>query len=384
MMAATTDMGVLASAYDGRWDGAVIRSHPGAAGKDIIGFLDTGFPEEIAIAAGLLPILLTGDPVADSPGTEGKVDLAIPGRARQLYEGLLSGRYDYLSALGITGGDRYLANTHGFLDAHRELTGSAAVANLFYIDRVRGTYREHRDFNLQSLKRFRERLAAHAGRSVDDAALSGAISLVNESRRLLQRLADARVARPGVLAGTQAARIALAAMLMPKTDFNSSLRSLLERLPAAGTTADRPKVFLAGSAIDHADVHAAVESAGAVVVSDSLEFSGRYCHELVREDIDPMEALADRYTYKFPDAWAFGRDRRIAMQAMSVGGAGVEAMVYFHMQYDSPTGWDFPDLRDALARQGIASVVIHDQPYRISDPAEFAARIGTIVAGFGK
>lgn len=384
MIGAATGLGMLASAYAGRWDAAVIRSHAGAAGREIIGFLDTGFPEEIAIAAGLLPVLLTGDPNADCPATEGKVDLAIPGRARQLYEGLLTGRYAYLSALAITGGDRYLANTYGFMDAYRTQSGEASVATMYYIDRARGTYREHRDFNLQSLTKFRERLAAHVGRSVDEAALANAISLVNESRRLLQRLADVRAARPGVIAGTDAARIALAAMSMPKADFNAGLRSLLEHLPEEPLAADRPKVFLAGSAIDHVELHGAVEAAGAVVVSDSLEFSGRYAHELVREDMEPMEALADRYTFKFPDAWGFGRERRIAMQVKRASAAGADAVLYFHLQHDSPTGWDFPDLRDALAREGIPSTVIHDQPYRIADPGDFAARIGTVVAGLKK
>src|SRR5438067_1111272 len=118
-------MGVFEAAFAGRWDGSTIGAHAGATGKDVIGFLDTGFPEEIAIAAGLLPILLTGDPYGDCPVTEGQVDLGIPGRAHQLYEGLITGRYSFASAVGITGGDRYLANTYGFLDAQRELTGQA-------------------------------------------------------------------------------------------------------------------------------------------------------------------------------------------------------------------------------------------------------------------
>jgi benzoyl-CoA reductase/2-hydroxyglutaryl-CoA dehydratase subunit BcrC/BadD/HgdB len=377
-------MRIFDAAFAGRWDGSAIGSHAGAAGKDIIGFLDTGFPEEIAIAAGLVPILLTADPYGDCPATEGKVDLGIPGRARQLYEGLLTGRYSFASAVAITGGDRYLANTYGFLDAQRELTGTAAVDKMFYIERARGTYREHRDFNLQRHQMFRDSLAAHTGRKIDDDALAAAIALVNESRRLLQRLADLRMSRPGIVSGTNAAKIALASMLMPKEDFNAALRGFLEQLPQDVAATELPTIFLAGSPLDHFAIHEAIEAAGTLVVWENVEFSGRYEHDLIREDIDPMEAIADRYTFKFPDAWAFGRDRRIASHVKTARKSGADAVLFFHTLYDASTGWDYPDLRDALNALDIKTRVLHDQTYQIADRPQLASRIADAVAGIRK
>lgn len=379
-----SNMDIFEAAFAGRWDGSAIGSHAGAAGKDIIGFLDTGFPEEIAIAAGLVPILLTGDPYGDCPATEGTVDRGIPGRARQLYEGLLTRRYSFASAVGITGGDRYLANTYDFLDAQRELTGTAAVDKMFYIERARGTYREHRDFNLQRLQMFRDSLAAHTGKRIDDVALAAAIALVNESRRLLQRLADLRMSSPGIVSGTDAAKITLASMLMPKEDFNTALRGFLEQLPQNISATERPTIFLAGSPLDHFTIHEAIESAGALVVWENVEFSGRYEHGLIREDIDPMEAIADRYTFKFPDAWAFGRDRRLAIHVKTARMSGADAVFFFHTLYDASTGWDYPDLRNALNKLDIETRVMHDEPYRIADPADLASRIADAIAGIRK
>ena len=375
----SSPMSVFEAAYAGRWNASALGAHKGAAGRDIIGFLDTGFPEEIAMAAGMLPVLLTGDPGGSTSATNGNVDLGLPGRARQLYEGFLTGRYDFAGAVGITGGDRHLANTYGFLDARRRLTGRDPGNRLFYLERARGTYREHRDFNRDRLALFRQALAAHTGRRIDDAALSEAIALVNRTRSLLQQLAEVRVNSPGIISGTQAATISLAAMLMPKQDFNRALETLLETLPVQEPPSDRQRVFLTGSPVDHTAVHQAIEEAGATVVGENVEFCGRYADTPVREDIDPLEAIADRYTYKYPDAWAFGRDRRLARNIAMARQSGADAVLFFHSLYDSSTGWDFPDLRAGLLREGLPTVAVQDQPYLVGP--ELSERIAGALRG---
>jgi benzoyl-CoA reductase/2-hydroxyglutaryl-CoA dehydratase subunit BcrC/BadD/HgdB len=370
--------------FERRWDLTFLSGHPGARDKKIIGFLDTGFPEELAIASGMLPVLLTGDPNGSLSKTEGKVDLGIPGRARQIYEGLLTGRYAFASALAITGGDRYLANTYGFLDAESQLTGSKYFDKLFYLERARGTYCEHRNFNLQRLNFFREQLNKYTGKLIEDKALADAISLVNESRRLLQRLSELRVSCPGVVSGTEAAKITLASVLMPKEDFNHALKNFLDALPKKISANLRPTIFLAGSPLDHLAIHEAIEASGCLVISESIEFCGRYQNDLVREDIDPMEALADRYTFKFPDAWAFGRDRRIELQVQTAKFSGADAVFYFHTLYDASTGWDYPDLRDALQKLHIDTYVLYDQPYQIEDKDIFFEKVAEVISGIGK
>lgn len=373
-------MDIFEAAYAGRWDGPALGAHTGGAGKAIMGFLDTGFPEEIALAAGMVPVLLTGDPHGTTAATEGHVDRAIPGRARQLYEGFLTGRYDFTDAVTITGGDRYLANTYGFLDAYHQTSGQSVTGKLFYLERSRGTYREHRNFNRDRLGLFRHALAAHTGTTIDDDALSEAIAVVNRSRRLLQRLAQARVSTPGVISGTHAVTIQLASMLMPKQDFNAALEGLLDHLPQQVTATDRPTVFLTGSPVDHIEVHRAIEAAGAHVVAENMEFAGRFDHTLAREDIDPLEALADRYTYKFPDAWGFGRDRRISGNVKTARQSGADAVLFFHTRYDSSTGWDYPDLRAGLHHQDIPTFAVPDQPYLMGEEGGLAARIAEIVS----
>lgn len=372
-------MDIFETAYTNRWGGSALGAHPGAAGKTIMGFLDTGFPEEIALAAGMVPVLLTGDPHGTTAATEGHVDRATPGRARQLNEGFLTGRYDFADTVTITGGDRYLANTYGFLDAYQQASGQTVAKKLFYLERARGTYREHRDFNRDRMALFRHALAAHTGTAIDDDALSEAIAVINRSRRLLQRLAQARVSTPGVVSGTQAVTIQLASMLMPKQDFNAALETLLDDLPQQTPETDRPKVFVTGSPVDHIEVHQALETAGALVVAENMEFAGRYDHTLVREDIDPLEALADRYTYKYPDAWGFGRDRRISWNLKTARQSGADAVLFFHTRYDSSTGWDYPDLRAGLQRQEIPTFAVPDQPYLMGEEHRFAARIAEIV-----
>lgn len=374
-----TGFSAFETAVQQRWDGAALVAN--AAGKQILGYLDTGFPEELAIAAGMVPVLLTGDPQGTTTATDGHVDAGIPGRARQLYEGFLTGRYDFADAVVITGGDRYLANTYGFLRGYREATDQGPTAKLFYLERARGTYREHRDFNRDRIALLRRSLAEFTGTAIDDEALGRAIILVNTTRRLLKQLTQLRIATPGIVSGTQAATIALASRLMPKEQFNETLQAFLDELPAEPTQPARLKVFLTGSPIDHRGVHEAIEAAGAIVVGEDVEFAGTHDQLLVREDLDPIEAMADRYTFKFPDRWGFGRERRITWNAKTIRASNADSVLFFHSLYDSSTGWDFPDLRATLERDGITVHPVQDQRYLLASQTDLHERMAATVQG---
>ena len=360
-----SDFGVFDTAVKNQWN----TDHHREAARDskILGYLDTGFPEELAIAAGLHSVLLTGDPKGSIEHTVGHVDLGIPGRARQLYEGFLSGRYDFTDAVVVTGGDRYLANTYGFLQGYRRMTNSGPKAKLFYLERARGTYREHRDFNRDRLALLRTALGEFTGTPITDTALREAIALVNSTRRLLGELAELRIAKPGIITGVQAATISLASRLIPKEEFNQHLRHFIDQLPSNSSLAAGRSVYLTGSPVDHLGLHAAVEAAGFTVIGEDLEFVGNGDSLLIREDLEPLEAIADRYTYRFPDRWTFGRERRIKWNAKNIRAAHADHALFFHSLYDSGSGWDYPDLRNTLEPEEISLTAIQDQPYLIED-----------------
>lgn len=360
-------------AYETRWSPA--------ARRPILGYLDAGFPEEIAIAAGFHPLLLTADPSAPRIETRDRLDLSTPGRVAQLFEGLATGRYGFVDLLVVTGGDRFVSNTYGFLDAERERTGRLPVAAMLYMERAHGTYREHRDFNQRQFEKLAIRLGALSGQPVTQPRLAEAIHLVNRARALVARFDALRAQRPGLVSAWDAALIGLGAHLMDKTDFIAALDAHLAALAALdGAVPDRLRVVLCGSDLDHPLIHAALDAAGVALLGETVALTGGYGFDPVREDIPAMDALADLSTYRFPAPWMWGRDRRIRLTRDRAGAARPDRVLYLHRKYDAGIGWDYPDLRDALQAQGIAVRLIHDMPYDIPSPAAMQRAIAEALA----
>ncbi|MGL3150188.1 2-hydroxyacyl-CoA dehydratase subunit D [Microbacterium sp. A82] len=379
-----TAFSVFHHVVEARWDAAAITELTGGVDEPIAGFLDTGFPEEIAIAAGYRPMLLTGD-LAVAPATvDAHLDVSAPTRIRYLYEALATGRHDAVEVLCVTGGDRWIGETAGFFEAYRSVFGAPDIAHTLYLERARGSFAEHREYNRAGMVLLAEQLSAIGPRAVTADSLQNAIRLVNRTRELLRRVEAIRASDNSTITGVDAAAIALAAMLMPKQRFNGLLEETLdaldEREPVGGL-AGAPRVFLSGSSVDQLGFVRLIEDLGAVVVGEDTEFGMRYAHTPVRENSDPFDALADRWTYKFPESWAFGRERRIAQRVEMAAATQPDAVIALHLRGDSAYGWDFPDQAEALRARGIAVLALPDTDYALEETAHLHAVIGDLLSG---
>lgn len=364
-----------------RWNPAAIADLVNVEPAPIAGFLDTGMPEEIAIAAGYWPILLTGDLDLAPDRVQQHLDVSAPARIRYLYEALVAGRHDAADVLCVTGGDRWIGETAGFFEVYREVFAAPDIQRMLYLERARGSFAEHREFNRSALARFAHELSDGAPRPITVESLWDAIELVNHTRALLREVETLRRAVSPQISGADAHAIVLSAMLMPKAVFNVLLEDALAERCSAPDSSGVPRVFLTGSAIDHPALIELVEGMGAVVVGEDSEFGMRYGHTpVLRNTADPFEALADRWTYKFPESWAFGRDRRIAQRVEMAAATAPDAVIALHIQGDTAYGWDFPDQAEALRARDIAVLALVDTDYSLADEAHLRARIGEFLA----
>lgn len=358
-----------------RFDPAAITELSGTAPEPVMGFLDTGFPEEIAIAAGLRPMLVTGDITGGIDTIDEHLDVAAPGRIRHLYEALVTGRHDSCDMLTVTGGDRWIGETLGFLEAYTDVFGAPRVDPVFYLERTRGSYHSHRQYNLHNTRQFVRQLGERAPQAPTEQSLREAIALVNETRELLRGVTGLRAADVPQISGTDAHAITLAAMLMPKKAFNDALRAALAERRKDALDVSRPRIFLSGSSTDHAGFVELIESLGATVVGEDTEFGQRYADTPVEEQADPVEAIADRYTYKFPENWAFGRARRLAWRHRLATEAKPHGVIAVHLRGDAAYGWDYPDYAAGLAGAGIPAIALVDTDYALADRDALAAQI---------
>jgi benzoyl-CoA reductase/2-hydroxyglutaryl-CoA dehydratase subunit BcrC/BadD/HgdB len=355
-----------------RWTYELVAKDWKESGKKVIGYLDVNCPEELIMAAGCYPLLMTGDPASSTERGERHLDRGASFRVRHLYEAILTGRYDFVDVICSTGGDKWLSNAYGFLTTEKALDPSLKIGKVYYIERLRGTFRQHRDYNRDRLLEFKAYLEEFTGKEITSQALSEAISITNETRRLLKQLSDLRKADTPRISGCNALTIIMASMFIPKTEYNAMLKRFLENEVGVPPQQDSSKVrlFLSGSNVDNLQLYELLESLPVVIIGEDTAFGDRYFETLIGTDSEPVEALADRYTYKPLDPWMFGRADRIRYKAQAAISAKAQAEIFFHIKYDDAVGWDYPDQRKELEKQGIPVLVFEEQQYKIVNKDE--------------
>jgi benzoyl-CoA reductase/2-hydroxyglutaryl-CoA dehydratase subunit BcrC/BadD/HgdB len=131
--------------------------------------------------------------------------------------------------------------------------------------------------------------------------------------------------------------------------------------------------------VDNLRLYELIESLPAIIVGEDTAYGDRYAETLINTEIEPMEALADRYTYKPLDPWMFGRRNRIQYKVQSASAAKAQGVIFFHILYDDAVGWDYPDQKKELEKLGIPVLVLQDQLYSLPNKDEIAEKVSAFI-----
>ena len=265
-------------------------------GGKVLGHFQVYFPEEIAHAAGMLPVKIAGAPpsvqIRQADARMAAFVCSIP---RSSLELALSGRLDFLS----------MFVTHPICDAARNACG-VWTRNLPGIN-CQTLYFPH---NAQSahapafLAAEYQRIAGLAeritGRRITDDALRASIEVFNTNRRLLRELYQIKRDRPWLISAVEAYLLTRTAGLMPRERHNEMLGQalpLIEARPARRQ--DRIRVVLEGGFCEQPplDMLAVIQDA-CYIVDDDLMIGLRWLTADVPAgpaDGDPMTNLARSY-----------------------------------------------------------------------------------------
>jgi len=247
-----------------------LRAYKEAGGK-IIGTLYNQVPEELIYAAGFLPVRLravgsTGMEAADARFTQVNCSLI-----KHFYDSAAKGRFDFIDGLVATNG----------CDHIRKLWENwTAVLKPEFSHLICFPKRFGDDLQVTQLAKqiveFKVTFEEHFGVEITDEALKAAIELFNQTRTLQMRLYNLRKLPNPPVTGAQALAVNMAATCMPRVEYNEMLAELLEACgDVPGITDYKARVVVYGGEIDSIDFMEAIESQGALVVSDSLGGFGR-------------------------------------------------------------------------------------------------------------
>lgn len=260
-------------------------------GKKVVGTICCHVPEEIIHAAGLLPIRLRGTGCTSDSEAEVWMSSFSCSHVRACLENLLNGTYDFLDGLVSSDGclmaQRLVDNwKHIDKKSYKQLVVAPRMLN----DSSVVFYREELDM-------FKAGMEKLSGTVITDQKLEKSIQLYNETRRLIRELYDLRKSDAPVITGAESLTMTMAAMSMPKEEYNELLKGFLEEAKnKAPLTNVRARLMIIGSALDDPEFVKIIEDAGGLVVADVQCFGSRYLWEdveLVGGDV--MASLAKSY-----------------------------------------------------------------------------------------
>ncbi len=267
-------------------------------GGKIVGYFCTNVPEELIMAAGMLPYRLRAPESRDTSEADRYTTYLNCTYCRHVVDDALLGNYDFLDGfVGSNGCDQMRRVS----DIFRAVSfKERAEKEEFFLEYV-GAPRVPMDeaslaYYRDEILRMKEHLESFFEVEITEEKLEEAIREVNESRRLLHELYALRKAEQPPITGAEALSVTVAYTCMPKDLFNRQMKALLGGLAGREAAPNHKKrLFLYGSELDDPDWIKVIEDQGALVVADGSCFGGRMFWDYVDESADPIDALAKRY-----------------------------------------------------------------------------------------
>ena len=259
-------------------------------GDKIIGCLCCYVPEEIIYAAGILPYRIRATGCRKSLQGDLWMSTLNCSFARSCLEFALDGTYGFLD--GLVASDS-CGHAHRLYDNWRF---SAELPFMHFLTVPHKTGDSAVAWYREEIANFKNRLEHFSGIAITEESIEKATEVYNETRRLLRELYELRRSDHPPITGLESQKLVLAAMSMPKDQYNKLLSKYLEEIgEREPLTKYRARLMVLGSALDDPAFIKIIEDLGGLVVTDALCFGSRYLWEPVRIGRDILVSLAKSY-----------------------------------------------------------------------------------------
>ncbi|MGQ9509901.1 MAG: 2-hydroxyacyl-CoA dehydratase subunit D [Thermodesulfobacteriota bacterium] len=225
------------------------------------------------------------------------------------------------------------------------------------------------------IERLNDFINSEIGR-VNSSLLNSSIKLFNRIRQRVRELYTLKYTFP-FFSERNFAEVLRASDLMEPEYFLELIENLISH-PKKQECKDRVPIFVSGNMIHHPSYFYLIEEAGAKVVWDNLCSGARFLKLMTREDIDPIEALTERYYSSFFCPTKH-RDVKSPIQKLleEVEISGARGVIFLFYKYCENHFFDFPALKEALESKAIPSLLLE-----IDDPSASLGQIKTRIQAF--
>jgi benzoyl-CoA reductase subunit C len=257
-------------------------------GGKVIGWFEPYFPEEIAYAAGVLPVRILAKHYPDDVSDKWIYASCYP--VRDMVNQFLKGYYDYVDGLVNVEGCQWMYNAFEVAVNNNSKLFDHYLFVPDHTDAPTSKTVTRSEFDV-----FRKKMEEFSGNKVTDEDLDRAIEVFNKNRLLLRRINELRRMERPVIHGAEMMNIVLATQVMDKAEMNEILEKFIPELEAREPGEDRIRLMLIGSETFNTELEEMVEDLGGDIVIDELDNGTSYYWNNVIPGKDRLMALALKY-----------------------------------------------------------------------------------------
>jgi benzoyl-CoA reductase/2-hydroxyglutaryl-CoA dehydratase subunit BcrC/BadD/HgdB len=238
-------------------------------------------------------------------------------------------------------------------------------------------------------RRFKTILEQLTGVKIDSERLKKGITIVNNRRQALHRLANLRAADPPPISGLDALLINQVAFYDNPARFTDAVNKICDELElktknGQGVTAQKtPRILISGCpmAVPNWKLPAIIENSGAVIVGEESCVGERGTQYLVDDsagDLDSlMEAIVDRY-FKIDCAIFTPNPERLEHTKQMAKDYRADGVIHYALQFCSPYTTEAYTAEQELQRDGIPVMRI-ETDYSPQDIGQLKTRVEAFV-----
>jgi benzoyl-CoA reductase/2-hydroxyglutaryl-CoA dehydratase subunit BcrC/BadD/HgdB len=354
-----------------------------AEGRKIVGTFCVFVPEELTLAAEAIHVGLCAG--ADA-GTE-QAEKLVPRNTCALIKSFIGFKLakicPYTESCDLIVGE---TTCDGKKKAYEAFAEHAPM----YIMEVPQQKREaDRQLLKAEILRYKDKMEKLTGKTITADSLKKSIKVVNDRRRVLQRLNGLRSANPAPISGRDALLINQVSFYDDPVRFTQSINALCDQMEVrikakeGVAPADTPRVLLSGCpmAVPNWKLPYVIESSGAVIVGEESCIGERNTRDLVDESGETLEqmidALVDRYL-RIDCACFTPNDERMDNVTAMAGAQNADGVIQYSLMFCQPYEHEAIKLGKRLDSEEIPSLAIATD-YSMEDIEQLKTRVEAFV-----
>jgi len=337
-----------------------------AGGKKVLGELGCDVPDELVIAAGMLPVRVYADPEKPLTETDKYLEYAFDPMVRAQFEKIVDGTYhSQIDALAISNSTDVVIRVYLYLRELKRVEPDKPVPPVEFIDWLFSRHRLHQVRDEFVIDLFKKKLEEWAGREITGEQVRAAGKLCNENRQALREMAQLRHGGEVRISGSEALVIIGAGLFMEREAHTRLVRQVTE--DARGwPVLTGPRVYYTGANQEDTALYDKIEAAGLVVVGEDTDWGDRSYDRDYNLEYPVARAVVDRYLLREYSARKSTTAQRVGALDREVDAAGAQGVIFYTNQYDEVATWDMPNQRRSLEARGIRHVTFGQMKWPVA------------------